>query len=46
MFYTVDVLKVDYLVVDVLELDVLGVRPFFDPKVLFFGMTQRSCSLF
>jgi hypothetical protein len=28
MFYTVDVLEVDYLVVDVLELDVFGARQF------------------
>ncbi len=34
MFYTVDVLEVDYLVVDVLELDVLGERRFFHYKSL------------
>jgi hypothetical protein len=28
MFWTIDVLKIDFLVVDVLELDVLGARRF------------------
>jgi hypothetical protein len=36
MFWTIDVLKIDFLVVDVLELDVLGARRFNTIKIVFF----------